>query len=332
MKKILIITDNIIGQVNGVATTFENLAQQAKKDNYDLVFLTPDDFPHFSAPSYPEVKISFPFQFSKKVKDINPDYIHIATEGPLGLAGVVYSRRKKYKYSTSYHTKFPEFLHKMHRIPTSWTYCYLRWFHRKSYTVLTTTQTMVDELKSHGFVGDIIPWTRGVDRNVFFPDSTKKTNTKNPLLVCVSRVSKEKGLDDFCNLSFSNSRKVVVGDGPYLKELRKKYPNVEFVGEKRGSELAYWYQNADCFVFPSKNDTFGIVMIESLACGTPIAAYPVTGPVNIIKNGITGYMHEDLVYAIESSLQMDRDVVFQESVEWSWENCWEIFKNNLILK
>lgn len=332
MKKILVITDNIIGQINGVATTFENLAKQAEKDDYEIVFLTPSDFPHFSAPSYPEVKIAIPLRMSKKIDKIDPDYIHIATEGPLGITGRFYSKSRKYNYSTSYHTKFPEFLHKMHRIPTSWTYAFLRWFHKDSYKVLTTTKTMVKELQEHGFVGDIIPWTRGVDREIFSPDITKKTNRENPLLVCVSRVSKEKGIDDFCKLPYPNAKKVVVGSGPYLDDLRKKYPDVEFVGAKRGQDLAKYYQKADCFVFPSKSDTFGIVIIESLACGTPVACYPVSGPIDIIENGVSGYMYDDLHSAVESCLRLDRNRVFEASKTWSWENCWQIFKNSLVAK
>jgi glycosyltransferase involved in cell wall biosynthesis len=330
MRKILIITDNLKDQINGVVTTFKNIEAYASADDYSIVYLDPGQFNYISCPGYSEVKLSFPYKIGKKIKALNPDYIHIATEGPLGFAARCWLDSKGWKYNTSYHTKFPDFLKQIYGIPESITYRYVRWFHKHSGKVLTTTQTMVKDLKANGFLGDIVSWTRGVDRNIFKP-SLRLVNDKTVLL-SVGRVSKEKGLDDFCALEYPNSVKVVVGDGPYRKELEKKYPNVKFVGVKRGKALAEYYADADAFIFTSRTDTFGIVIIESLACGTPVAAYPVPGPIDILENGVTGFMSKNLVDAIDRSLQLNREQVEVASRKWSWQNCWNIFRDNLIDK
>lgn len=326
MKTILIITDNTQDQVNGVATTFRNLERLASSDGFNIVYLNPDSFYSVSAPRYPEVKLSFPKGIGKKIRAANPSYIHIATEGPIGLAAKRWLDRHKWKYNTSYHTKFPEFMKKIYGIPEKITYNYLRWFHKHSGVVLTTTQTMVDELRAHGFGGTILPWTRGVDQSIFYP----REKTSELTLLNVGRVSKEKGLDDFCSLNYPNARKVVVGDGPYRKDLEARYPDVEFVGVKRGAELAEYYANSDVFVFPSREDTFGIVMIEAMACGVPVAAYPVTGPKDVIDQYETGFMDDSLTVAIDHCLDLDRTSVCEKSKKWSWESCWTIFKDNLV--
>ena len=184
---------------------------------------------------------------------------------------------------------------------------------------------MVKELKDHGFTQPIEPWTRGVDRSIFTPDIDKRPKGKPLDLVCVSRVSQEKGLDDFCKLNLYNAKLTVVGDGPYRRELEKKYPDVNFVGKKTGKTLAGYYQKADVFVFPSKTDTFGVVIIEALATGTPVAAYPVTGPNDIIEQNVNGYLDNDLNVAITECLKLDRKTVYDSSTKWTWENCCQDF-------
>ena len=217
-------------------------------------------------------------------------------------------------------------------MPEMLTWAYVRWFHKHAGKVLTTTETMVNDLRQKGFDGDIIPWTRGVDREVFNP-SYRIPNSSMPLkLVCVSRVSKEKNLEAFCELDYPNSMKIIIGDGPHRKELEKKYPDVLFLGFKTGKELAHWYSNADVFVFPSKWETFGIVMIEAMACGTPVAAYPSDGPKDVIDEGLTGFMDNDLATAVHRCLQLDRTLVEKGSQRWSWVNAWTIFRDNLIDK
>jgi glycosyltransferase involved in cell wall biosynthesis len=327
-KTILIITDNKPDQINGVVTTFRNLDRLAAQDGHVMIFIDPTLFKSIPMPGYPEVAMSIPYKIGHKIIEIDPDYIHIATEGPIGLAAKLWLDKHKWRYNTSYHTKFPEFLKKIYCIPTSMTYSYLRWFHKHSGRVLTTTETMVKELKDHGFKGDIVSWTRGVDREIFNPSYRKPKD--NLTLLCVSRISKEKNMDAFCELKYGNAKKIVVGDGPYLEDLKEKYPNVEYVGVKTGNELASYYANADVFIFPSRADTFGIVMIEALACGTPVAAYPVTGPIDVVEQNESGFLDENLSNAIASCLELDRDIVYVKSFKWSWENCWKIFKNNLV--
>jgi glycosyltransferase involved in cell wall biosynthesis len=329
-KRILVVTDNLRNQVNGVVTTFKNLEGLARRDGYSIVYIDPGQFPHVDCPGYPEVKLSLPWRMGAKIAALAPDHIHIATEGPLGLAARLWCDRHARKYNTSYHTKFPEFLHRLYGVPPSWVYKYVRWFHKHSGKVLTTTETMVKELQAHGFCSNIVPWTRGVDRGIFHNNMRSSEACQYPLMLSVGRVSKEKNLDDFCALTVPGAVKVVVGDGPYRSELERKYPDVMFVGAQFGEALARYYANADVMVFTSRLDTFGIVMLESMACGTPVAAYPVAGPLDILCPGINGVMHEDLHEAVTQALQLDRRQVYESSKKWSWQNCWRIFKNNLI--
>jgi len=328
-KIVLIITDNLEDQINGVVTTYKNIEACALLDGYRFVYLNPGWFNYIDCPGYNEVKIAYPRKIGEKIEEISPDHIHIATEGPLGLCGRQYLDKRGYRYNTAYHTNFPEGLRKLFGIPEALTWPLIRWFHRHSGKVLTTTDTMVKHLRENGFDGELISWTRGVDRAIFNPSQRNKSDDKK-LLVCVSRVSKEKNLEDFFNIDYPNSHKIMVGDGPIRDVYEKNYPDVEFVGFKTGLDLAYYYANADVFVFPSKWETFGIVMIEAMACGTPIAAYPCRGPKDIVSQGLTGYMNDDLSIAVDDCLNLNRDVVLEKSKEWSWENAWRIFRNNLV--
>ena len=333
-KTILIVTDNLPEQINGVVTTYKNVEACSVRDDYRVVYLDPGRFRYVDCPRYNEVKITLARQrtVGKVLEEIDPDYIHIATEGPLGLCARQYLDKHNYRYNTAYHTKFPEGLRKLFGIPEALTWPLVRWFHKHSGKVLTTTDSMVEELRAHGFDGEIVPWTRGVDRDIFNPSQRTTTLSNGPILVCVSRVSKEKNLDDFCRLDYPNAIKIMVGDGPYRKELESKYPDVSFVGFKTGSDLARYYAMADVFVFPSQWETFGIVMIEAMACGTPVAAYPCQGPLDVVDQGITGCMNEDLITAIDQCLLLDREQVLAGSYRWSWQRAWEIFRDNLVEK
>jgi glycosyltransferase involved in cell wall biosynthesis len=264
----------------------------------------------------------------KKIEEIRPDYIHIATEGPLGLWARAYLSLAGIRHNTAYHTKFPEGLNKLFGIPESFTWRFVRWFHKHSGKVLTTTDSMVEELRAHGFDTEIIPWTRGVDREIFTPDL--RENFPSKYLLCVSRVSKEKNLEAFFNLDYPGYQKIMVGDGPMLETYQKQYPNICFTGFKTGVDLARYYANAEVFVFPSQWETFGIVMIEAMACGTPVAAYPCQGPEDVVDPGITGFMNKNLADAVTDCLQLDRDCVYQGSQRWTWEECWRIFRDNLV--
>lgn len=326
-KKILIITDNVPNQINGVVTTFKSIETHALLDGYNIVYLTPLQFLHVSCPGYAEVKIAFPWQIGKEIEKISPDYIHISTEGPIGLFARLYLDKRGYRYNTSYHTKFPEFLKKIYHIPEFLTWSYLRFFHKHSGIVLANTERNVKDLLNHGFKSDIIPWTRGVDREKLKPTKLYDYNEK-PIVLYVGRVSKEKNLDVLCEMQDTYSIEIV-GDGPYRKKLEEKYPRVKFLGYQTGSELANSYARADVFCFPSKTDTFGIVMIEAMSLGTPVAAFPVDGPLDVIEKD-TGVMNDNLHLAIMECLKLDRKKVKKASEKWTWEECWNIFKSNLV--
>ena len=329
-KTILIITDNLKDQINGVVTTYKNIEICAVRDGYNIVVLDPGWFSYIDCPGYNEVKIAYPRNMGKKIASVNPDYIHIATEGPLGLWARAYLSLADIRHNTAYHTKFPEGLKKLFGIPESITWRFVRWFHKHSGKVLTTTDSMVAELQAHGFSGEVIPWTRGVDREIFYPGLHKPDSQCT--LLCVARVSKEKNLEDFFKLDYPGAHKIMVGDGPMLEKYRAQYPDVEFVGFKTGTDLAEYYRQADVFVFPSRWETFGIVMIEAMACGTPVAAYPCQGPEDVIDQAETGFMNENLEDAVTACLQLNRDRVYEGSKRWTWKRAWEIFRDNLVEK
>ena len=328
IKTILIITDNLKEQINGVVTTYKNIEACAVRDGYNVVVLDPGWFRYIDCPGYNEVKIAYPRNLGKKIEEIRPDYIHIATEGPLGLWARAYLSLAGIRHNTAYHTKFPEGLKKLFGIPESLTWRFVRWFHKHSGKVLTTTDSMVRELQAHGFDGEVISWTRGVDRDIFTPNLRKELPAK--YLLCVSRVSKEKNLEDFFELDYPGYQKIMVGDGPMLETYKKKYPDVTFTGFKTGADLARYYANAEVFVFPSQWETFGIVMIEAMACGTPVAAYPCQGPEDVVDQGVTGFLEEDLSTAVHRCLGLDRNKVVTSSQRWSWDRAWEIFRDNLV--
>lgn len=324
--KIAIITDNLRTQINGVVTTFLSMEKYANEDGFEFHFIDPNLFKHFSAPLYPEVKLSIPLGVGKHIEQINPDYIHIATEGPIGLAARLYCDKHNYRYNTSYHTKFPEFIEEIYKVPSGITYSYLKWFHKHSGVVLTNTDSMVRHLKSYGFEGRIVGWTRGVDT-----EKLKATveDVQDGSVLYVGRVSKEKNLDLLCELE-DKFNIVIVGDGPYRSHLEKKYSKVKFVGYKTGSELANYYRRASVFCFPSTADTFGIVIIEAMSQGCPVAAFPVTGPIDIIENHVTGVISLDLEQAINECVSLNRDLIKHKSKQWNWRECWDQFKNQLI--
>jgi glycosyltransferase involved in cell wall biosynthesis len=325
-KTILVVTDNVPGQVNGVVQTFKNLEDHAGRDGYSVVYCDPGQFPNIACPGYPEVKLAWPNGISKKIKALQPDYIHIATEGPVGLFARWWCERNRIPYNTSYHTDFPKFLHTMYRIPESLTYWYLRWFHKNSHRVLVTTRTIQQDLNRRGFK-NLLVWTRGVSRDL--TASQERCNRKRPMLLNVGRVSAEKGLDVLAEIDPNAYTLVIVGDGPYMRRAKEILPTAEFVGYKHGQELVDYYHQADVFVFPSQADTFGLVIIEAMAQGTPVASFPVQGPVDIIEQGVNGYMDWDLELAVRQCLTLDRAQVKESSKHWTWEECWRIFRDNL---
>ena len=323
--KINIITDAWEPQVNGVVRTYQNTVKELTKQGISVTVVHPYSFDFKTTPmiGYPEIDlVTNPWRLKHALDFMiaSKDKIHIATEGPLGLYARLYLEKKRYKYNTSFHTLFPEFIQKRFFVPLGITYPYFKWFHNSSNAVLVPTTQMKEHLENKN-IQNVKIWTRGVDSDIFNPKLRDK-KIDSPYILCVSRVSKEKGLDDFCKLNYN--RKVLIGDGPYLDELRQKYPDVEFLGKKEGRTLAKWYANAEVFVFPSKSDTFGIVILEAIACGTPVASYEEPGPKEVLteKNGC---MSDDLNYSLLQALTMNRDEVYESSKNWSWKTATKQF-------
>ena len=332
LMRITLVTDTYTPSVNGVVTTLVNTVAELQKLGHTVQVIEPSQFKTVAAPSYNEIKLAWNiWRVGPMIEAFKPDAIHIATEGPLGFAARWYCKvdKRSIPHNTSYHTKFPEYFNKYIGIPVDWGYWFIRWFHKFSTRVLVTNETMMRELNERGFE-HLAVWNRGVDTDIFNPQRREITDVKKPIILCVSRASIEKGLDDFCSLQIDGT-KILVGDGPYLPELKRKYPYINYAGYKSGVELAQYYACADVFVFPSKTDTFGVVMLEAMACGTPIAAYPVTGPSDIVVNGINGYMHDNLETAVKYALVCDRKTVHESSKEYTWSGCTAAFVENLSL-
>ena len=322
--KIVIVTDAWFPQVNGVVTTLNFLKKELEKQNYQVDIIHPGLFRTSSFSIYPEISLAMnPWKVKNYINE-DMDYLHIATEGPLGLFARNFAIRNNIEFTTAIHTKFPEYLKKILFIPLSLTYGYLKWFHGPTHKTLVNTNSQIEELSSIGFK-NLVLWSRAIDRNIFYP--RKKLSNKDYLLY-VGRISKEKNLEDFLNLD-SIKQKIVVGSGPMLNEYKKNYRTVEFVGPKFENELAQYYSDASVFVFPSKTDTYGIVMIEALACGTPVAAFPVTGPKDIVINEINGYLHHDLLTAVSLAENINSKSC-EESIEsLSWSNVASTFLGTL---
>jgi len=324
MAKITIISDTDTDQVNGVVTTYKNTIKQLRNIGYQVnMFDSSRGGKRIALPGYKEILIALQPWKIKPILDSHTDgtFIHIATEGPMGLFARLYLEWKKYPFTTCYHTKFPEFIEKITKIPAKFFYFYFRWFHSKSKCVMVPTEGMREFLVSKRFK-NVKVWTRGVDPTKFYPESET-----NKYIVCVSRVSKEKNLDAFCQLAYPN--KVLVGDGPYLEELKKKYPEIIYTGKLTDDALRLAYAKAQCFVFPSKEDTFGIVLLEAIACGTPIAAYPQPGPREVIDI-YNGKMSDDLDVAVECALKKNRTAVYESSKKWTWKVATENFLQNVL--
>jgi len=313
--KIILITDAWRPQVNGVVTTYENIIKNLP-DGVSIEVIHPGLFKNIPSPGYKEVRLAFCSYKSMEKLLLNTTeqtYYHIATEGVLGFQARRVLNKHRIQYTTAYHTKFPEFFNKMYNIPIYFTKWYFNWFHSKSKIVMCSSQSNADENN----IWNTVVLTKGYDSHFSFSEK-KSASTK--ILLYVGRVSKEKNIDDFCQLEIENIKKIVVGNGPYLPTLEKKYTDVEFVGYKFGQELADYYKNADVLVFPSNVDTYGIVILEAMACGTPCAGYDVTGPKDQIKNGINGYTDEDLELAVEMCFELDREVVYNTVIDKNWKN------------
>jgi glycosyltransferase involved in cell wall biosynthesis len=260
---------------------------------------------------------------------VQPDFIHIATEGPLGLQARLYCEWNKLAFTSSYHTRFPEYLAARVPIPTEVSYAYLRWFHAAATVTMVPTKSVARVLTAQGFA-NLRVWSRGVDVSAFNPGpKTLFSDLPGPHLVYVGRVAVEKNVEAFLNLKTPGT-KIVVGDGPQLEELQKKFTEARFVGLKQGEELTAYYRSADVLVFPSTTDTFGNVMIEAMACGTPVAAYPVTGPVDVLTDPKAGSLDSDLDTAVRRALALERDDALAHAARFTWEHATDQFESWLV--
>lgn len=323
--KIVIVTDAWEPQVNGVVRTLSKTRDNLITLGHQVEMLTPEGHRTMPCPSYPSIPLSL-FPGKKIARDLNrikPDAIHIATEGPLGMAARKWCIKNSMRFTTSYHTQFPEYLRLRLPIPLSWSYAWFRRFHGKAEKTLVPTESQKQRLEQRGFT-NVVVWGRGVDTDIFNTNSIQELDLPKPILLNMGRVAVEKNIEEFLDLDLAGS-KVVVGDGPDLAMLKKKYPNVLFTGAKFGSELASWVAAADAFVFPSKTDTFGLVLLEAMACGVPVAAYPVTGPKDVIEHGKTGFLHDDLTLAIQHTLTLSAQDCIEYAKQRSWRACTQTF-------
>ena len=323
--KILIVTDAWHPQINGVVTTLSNVTKELIKAGHQVDIVEPSLFKSIPLIGYSEIKIAIETnQLKKYILNETYDYIHISTEGPLGLTARILCKKHKKQFTTAIHTKFPEYLKARINFPIEITYSYLKWFHGGAINTLVNTISQKDELVQRGF-NNLKTWGRAIDLDIFRPRSSP---VDYDYLLYVGRVSHEKSIEDFLEIK-SNLKKVVIGKGPQLSQLKKKYPDALFLGYKYKDDLAQWYSGASCFVFPSKSDTYGIVMIESLACGTPVAAYPVTGPIDVIQNNLNGYLSEDLEYAIQKAIKVTSNSCVSFAKKHSWKKVTNQFLETL---
>ena len=327
--RILIATDAWHPQVNGVVRTLTSLARSASALGAEIDFLTPDGFPSVGVPTYPGLRVALPNrrEIARRIEAASPDAIHIATEGPIGWAARAYCRRRKLAFTTSYTTRFPEYIAVRSIIPAGVSYTVLRHFHAAAAMTMIATASLRQELSARGF-RKLGTWTRGVDTDLFTPDDPVELDLPRPIFMTVGRVAVEKNLEAFLTLDLPGS-KVVIGGGPQRAVLQRQYPKVRFLGEKTGKDLTSHLAAADVFVFPSLTDTFGVVQLEALACGTPVAAFPVTGPLDVIADHPVGALDTDLRSACIRALGISRELCRSFALERSWENSARQFIGNL---
>jgi glycosyltransferase involved in cell wall biosynthesis len=330
--RILLATDAWRPQVNGVVRTWETSIAHLRRRGNQVEVIHPGLFAAVPVPFYREIRLAIPGRrrVTELVRSFAPDIVHVATEGPIGLAVRAFCQRNRWRFTTSYHSKFPEYLQELARVPAGWTYRFMRWFHSASSSVMVSTPSLEAELTARGF-GNIRRWSRGVDLALFYPRPKAWTEHKRPVLLYAGRVSKEKNIEAFLQLKHDGT-KVVVGDGPIREKLHRDYPEVVFLGYRTGAALAEAYANADVFVFPSKTDTFGLVMIEAMACGVPVAAYPVVGPIDIVTDAKVGCLDDDLGRAVVTAFKTgDADACVRQARQFTWERCTDQLLANFVL-
>lgn len=332
MTKITIVTDAWYPQINGVVRSIENTNRELTRMGIEVSMITPQDFSSVPCPTYPEIRLSVASYaaVARAIEKFSPTSVHIATEGPLGLLARRWCLKNNLPFSTSYHTRFPEYVAARFPVPIRWLRAFVRWFHNAGNGCMVATASLERELSKLG-LKNLLRWSRGIDQTQFHPMPLEDMpfGLKRPIFLTVSRIAVEKNLPAFLDLDLPGS-KVVVGDGPGREELQRRYPDVLFTGLKTGEDLAHAYAQADVFVFPSKTDTFGNTILEALASGVPVAAYPVTGPIDIIDpSSGAGALNEDLRAACLEALSCSREDAHRLARSFTWEAASRQFLNNV---
>jgi glycosyltransferase involved in cell wall biosynthesis len=329
--RILIVSDAWFPQVNGVVRTLSMVIDLLRADGDIVELIGPDRFRTMPMPGYAEIRLALApgHRLRAIVDDFAPDAVHIATEGPLGWAMRALCRRRRWPFTTAYHTRFPEYLERRTRIPASWSWWIMRRFHEAGNGTFAATASLRAELVGRGFT-KVRPWTRGVDLARFRPGNGEPwEGLRRPVFLYAGRVAPEKNIEAFLVLDLPGS-KVVVGDGPALAALKRRFPDTTYTGYRDNGALVRFYAGADVFVFPSRTDTFGLVLLEALAAGTPVAAFPVTGPKDVVTDPRIGALDEDLRAACMRALNCDRETCRRHAEGWSWQACASQFRNALV--
>lgn len=318
--RVLVATDAWHPQVNGVVRTLTSLSHSARRLGVNIEFLTPAGFPCIPIPTYPGLRLALPRprEIARRIEAAKPDAIHIATEGPIGHVVSSYCRRHGRPFTTSYTTRFPEYISARVPIPQAWVYAALRRFHAAATVTMVSTPSLMLELRHRGF-SNLGMWTRGVDTDLFRPDRAIELGFERPIFITVGRVAVEKNLEAFLSLDLPGT-KVVIGTGPEEAALKRRFPQAKFLGLLENGVLAAHLAAADVFVFPSRTDTFGVVQLEALASGVPVAAFPVTGPKDVVGGNPVGILHENLGVACIAALRISRTACRTFALDRSWEN------------
>jgi glycosyltransferase involved in cell wall biosynthesis len=316
--RIMIVTDAWEPQVNGVVRTLKMTCREMERRGHRVEILSPQEFRSFPCPTYPEIRLAFggSSAIARRIDEFRPDCLHIATEGPLGWSARRVALRRNWPFTTAYHSRFPEYVHARTRLPVDWTYALLRRFHNAAKATLAPTPAIVSDLAARGFTRARL-WSRGVDLSTFSADGERMPRGERPVFLYVGRIAVEKQVEHFLRLDLPGE-KWVAGDGPELPKLRARYPDARWFGVLGASDLARLYRSADVMVFPSVTDTFGLVMAEAMACGTPVAAYPVPGPIDVVGQSAGGVLHADLGIACLEALKLPRDAVRRHAERYSW--------------
>jgi glycosyltransferase involved in cell wall biosynthesis len=332
LYRILIVTDAWLPQVNGVVRTLTTVVHELRSMGHVVEVISPDRFRTIPCPTYSEIPLALlpRRRMVRMIEAFGPDALHIATEGPLGMAARNWAKRAGFAFTTAFHTRFAEYIRSRTGLPVGPVYAWMRRFHGAAQGTMVATQSLRDELSERGF-RNIRPWSRGVDLDLFKPEPREDWSLPRPVFLYVGRVAVEKNIGAFLDLDLPGS-KVVIGGGPILLRLQREFPQVLFTGPRSNGELARAYAGADVFVFPSLTDTFGLVLLEALASGTPVAAFPVTGPMDVLANaaGKVGAVNADLRTAALEALTADRAACRAHAESYSWRVCAEVFLSNLV--